>query len=132
MSIYHTQELFCKICCKIFIFGNYEKGLFDQQGFSKPKICPVCRKTERELRARKIERIGNEKWQHKKIEDKKVFDVRLNEWRVVAKDDIHFPNDHVLYIIGNGFDLMHGVRSSYYAFRDTLGKNSALLHAQLQ
>jgi len=29
-----------------------------------------------------------------------------------------------LYVIGNGFDLMHGVRSSYYDFGSTLGKNS--------
>jgi len=112
MPISYTQELPCKMCGKIFIFRNYEKELFDHQGFSKPKLCPVCRKTERELREREIERIENEKWQQKKLEDKKAFNVLLNEWRVVAKDDIHFPNDHVLYVIGNGFDLMHGVRSS--------------------
>jgi hypothetical protein len=129
MPTSYTQELFCKMCGKIFIFGNYEKELFDQQGYANPKHCPVCRKTERELREREIERIENEKWQQKKSEDKKAFNVRLNEWRVLAKDDIHFSNNHVLYVIGNGFDLMHGVRSSYYAFRDTLGKNSALLHA---
>mgnify|MGYP000956915866 FL=1 len=129
MPISCTQELSCKICGKIFIFGNYEKKLYEQQGFSKPKLCPVCRKAERELREQEIERIENEKWQQKKLEDKKAFNVLLKEWRVVAKDDIHFSNDHVLYVIGNGFDLMHGVRSSYYAFRDTLGKNSALLHA---
>lgn len=129
MPISCTQELSCKMCDKIFILGNYEKELYEQQGFSKPKLCPVCRKTERELREQEIERIENEKWQQKKLEDKKTFNVLLNEWRVVAKDDIHFSNDHVLYVIGNGFDLMHGVHSSYYAFRDTLGKNSALLHA---
>lgn len=28
--------------------------------------------------------------------------------------------DKVLYVIGNGFDLMHGVRSSYYYFGRTL------------
>lgn len=31
-----------------------------------------------------------------------------------------------LYIIGNGFDLMHGVPSSYYKFRDFLGEQSEL------
>lgn len=50
----------------------------------------MCRKTERELQERKIERIENEKWEQKKAEDKKAFNVLLNEWRVVAKDDIHF------------------------------------------
>ena len=28
--------------------------------------------------------------------------------------------DHVLYVIGNGFDRHHGVRSSYLDFRDWL------------
>ena len=35
-------------------------------------------------------------------------------------------DDKVLYIIGNGFDLMHGVKSSYYDFNKTLGRNSSL------
>ena len=30
----------------------------------------------------------------------------------------------LLYIIGNGFDLMHGVRSSYYDFRDSMSPNN--------
>lgn len=32
----------------------------------------------------------------------------------------------ILYIIGNGFDLMHGAKSNYYSFRDFLGKKSQL------
>lgn len=129
MPVYYTQELSCKMCGKAFLFRNYERELFEQRGYANPKHCPLCRKATQEQREKEIERIENEKWQQKKSEDKKTFNHRLNEWRVVAKDDIHFSNDHVLYVIGNGFDLMHGVRSSYYAFRDTLGKNSALLHA---
>ena len=34
-----------------------------------------------------------------------------------------------LFIIGNGFDLMHGVPSSYYNFRDFLGLNNELRNA---
>ena len=34
-----------------------------------------------------------------------------------------------LFIIGNGFDLMHGVPSSYYNFRDFLGRNNELRNA---
>lgn len=34
-----------------------------------------------------------------------------------------------LFIIGNGFDLMHGVPSSYYNFRDFLGRNKGLRNA---
>ncbi|MEA3423985.1 MAG: AbiH family protein [Bacillota bacterium] len=28
--------------------------------------------------------------------------------------------------MGNGFDIMHGVKSSYYNFRDTIGRNNIL------
>jgi len=34
--------------------------------------------------------------------------------------------DDTLFIIGNGFDLMHGIPSSYYNFRDTIGKSNIL------
>lgn len=128
MQIYNTQELSCELCGKAFLFRNDERELFEQRGYANPKHCPLCRKTTQEQREKEIVRIQNEKWQQKKSEDKKIFNHRLNEWRVVAKEDIHFSNDNVLYVIGNGFDLMHGVQSSYYSFRDTLGKNSALLH----
>ncbi len=38
------------------------------------------------------------------------------------------PNNS-LSIIGNGFDLMHGVPSSYYNFRDCMGRNNELRNA---
>ncbi|NLK52992.1 MAG: hypothetical protein GX295_11225 [Syntrophomonadaceae bacterium] len=41
--------------------------------------------------------------------------------------EVTLPNpDTTLFIIGNGFDLMHGISSSYYNFRDTIGKNNIL------
>ena len=41
-------------------------------------------------------------------------------------------NEETLYIIGNGFDLMHGVKSSYYNFRDFLKKRNPELKVQLE
>jgi len=38
-------------------------------------------------------------------------------------------SNRLLFIIGNGFDLMHGVPSSYYNFRDFLGRNNGLKNA---
>jgi hypothetical protein len=32
-----------------------------------------------------------------------------------------------LFIIGNGFDLMHGVKSSYYDFRDTISPQHVIM-----
>lgn len=51
-------------------------------------------------------------------------------YKIVSMDN--FPTGDplaTLNIIGNGFDLMHGVKSSYYNFRDTLGKNNSLRFA---
>ena len=80
----------------------------------------------RKQRESENERMENEKWQQNKAENQKLFDVRLKEWQVVDIDSIHPRNDNVLYVIGNGFDLMHGVRSDYYSFRNSLGKNNSL------
>ena len=42
-------------------------------------------------------------------------------------NDITLPYpDKTLYVIGNGFDLMHGVPSTYYNFRNFLGKGSQM------
>lgn len=43
----------------------------------------------------------------------------------INREDIIF-SDKTLCIIGNGFDLAHGVKSSYYDFRNFLGENSDL------
>jgi len=45
----------------------------------------------------------------------------------IKKSEISLINPNTsLFIIGNGFDLMHNVPSSYYNFRDFLGKNNRL------
>lgn len=121
-----ARELRCLDCGGNFVFRKCEQERFAQFGWATPKRCPDCRKAAQE-RKREAEKLReNAEWQKKKAEEKQEFENRLKEWKVVAKDDIRPENDHVLYIIGNGFDLMHGVRSSYYAFRDTLGKRNSL------
>lgn len=42
------------------------------------------------------------------------------------KDMVLENTSESLVIIGNGFDLMHGVESSYWDFQKTIGKNSSL------
>lgn len=115
-------ELICFDCGKRFIFGRNEQERFAQMGWQPPKRCPACRKNTKERRKEAAERIENEAWQKKKAEDQKKFDALLKNWPVVQIDELRPENDRVLYILGNGFDLMHGIKSSYYAFRDSLGK----------
>jgi hypothetical protein len=45
----------------------------------------------------------------------------------IERQDIIIKNPNLtLFVIGNGFDIIHGVRSSYYNFRDSMGKHSEL------
>lgn len=121
-----AQELTCIRCGERFIFSRAKQEHFEQVGWSIPKRCPSCRKEVWAQREMTAEQIENEAWQRKKVEDQKSFDALLKRWPVIPIDEIRPKNDHILYIIGNGFDLMHGVKSSYYAFRDSLGKQNLL------
>ena len=121
-----AHELTCIRCGERFIFSRAKQEHFEQVGWSIPKRCPSCRKEVRAQREMAAEQIENEAWQRKKVEDQKSFDALLKRWPVIPIDEIRPKNDHILYIIGNGFDLMHGVKSSYYAFRDSLGKRNLL------
>ena len=121
-----AQELTCVRCGEHFIFSRAKQEHFGQMGWSIPKRCPSCRKEIRVQREKAAEQIENESWQRKKAENQKSFGAMLKHWPVIPIDEIWPKDDHVLYIIGNGFDLMHGVKSSYYAFRDSLGKRNSL------
>lgn len=122
----NPQELICSSCGRKFILRRNEQEQFANRGWELPKNCIECNKAAREQQDKKREQQENQWWQQEREEEQAVFHERLKAWNVVSKDDIALDNDQVLYILGNGFDLMHGVRSSYYAFRDSLGKNSSL------
>lgn len=65
----------------------------------------------------------------KQIINEKVLKELLNERsvRLVELSNIVLPYlGRTLFIIGNGFDIMHGVRSTYWNFQETLGKHCEL------
>ena len=125
-SIPYTREILCSVCGRRFLFRGFEQETFARRGWEEPRRCMACRKAAQELRRKEEERRENEKWQLEKEKEKKIFHEQLKDWKVVSKDEIQPKSDRVLYILGNGFDLMHRVRSNYYAFRDTLGKHNQL------
>ncbi len=125
-TVQAAQELTCICCGEHFIFGRDEQEHFARVGWPIPKRCPSCRKEAWMRREKAAEQIESEAWQRKKAEDQKRFDTLLKSWHIIPIGEIQPKNNHVLYIIGNGFDLMHGVKSSYYAFRDSLGKRNLL------
>lgn len=51
-------------------------------------------------------------------------------WR--GKASLATPGEQILYIIGNGFDLHHGIHSSYSAFGRHLKEVDAQTHSQLE
>lgn len=124
-----ARELLCGNCGRRFIFRRYEQERFAGRGWKLPGNCMECNKAFREQQDKEREQRENQKWKRKKEEERVIFHERLKTFNVVSKEDIILDNDQVLYILGNGFDLMHGVHSSYYAFRDSLGKNSSLRHS---
>lgn len=86
--------------------------------------CAQCCEKEKE----EIQKIENDKaWKIKHEKDLKLFEESLAKWNVVTLDEAKpQSNEQVLYAIGNGFDIMHRVKSSYADFGKTLGKNSNL------
>ena len=106
-------ELICSECGERFL---------SRHSISGAALCPYCRREvqhwrEAEQGRREAERRRTEKAQ---------FLECLKQWNTVRREDVVPEDERVLYIIGNGFDLMHGVRSSYYSFRDSLGRNNQL------
>ena len=92
--------------------------------FANHKYCKFCFREQEEHKANERQKIEDAKWLHKKEIEKTQFENDIKSWDVVDLDSIVSSNP--LYIIGNGFDLLHGAKSSYYDFRDSLGKNNYL------
>jgi len=99
----------CKTCGKAYI----QTSVFQHN-------CRICVKAHAEENEQKRE-------QSRVVERKEVFEIEISKYPTVPLEDIR-PS-RPLYIIGNGFDLMHRVQSSYYSFRESLGKRSGLLQA---
>ena len=91
-----------------------------------PTSCGICRKEKRLQIEKEQKDLEDQEWQQKKALDHQKYLAQLPNWNVVSRESIQPTADQVLYILGNGFDLMHRVPSSYYSFRDSLGKNNNL------
>ena len=108
----NTRELVCDNCGEIFIHRCKNKN--------SPSYCSYCYGAMRRAREQQIEaekqQIEDEKWRRQSIMDKKRFEEQLLQTSTIPIEELR-PQGRTLYVIGNGFDLMHGVKSSYRAFR---------------
>ncbi|NLB91748.1 MAG: hypothetical protein GX786_11095 [Clostridiales bacterium] len=101
--------------CGTDYFTEGEKIFYENKGLTMPKRCKPCRDKRRHL----FEQI--------KVEKELEELLPTLPFRQIKMAEVTTPNpDAALFIIGNGFDLMHGIPSSYYNFRDTVGRNNIL------
>ena len=116
-----TIELVCDKCGKTFIYRRNGNGL--------PQYCSYCfnkiRKAHEQLMEDEKIRLEEAAWRKQYIIDCKNFEEQLLKVTTIPLEDIVLDGG-TLYIIGNGFDLMHGIKSSYRSFRDSMGKNNPL------
>lgn len=136
MSVKKKKEpitLICKDCGNEFTITPAEQERFQALQFELPKRCIDCRRKRKKEKEEKVAAIqakidaenAARKW---KEDERKISELLTNlPYRQSEMLNIPLPQpSKTLFIIGNGFDIMHGVRSSYWNFQETLGKNSEL------
>ena len=121
-----AQVCTCKACRRNFVVRRIQMEHSGKNEATMRKWCPECRKAYYAKREKEKQDQDNIRWEKQRAENQKKYELQLSEWDVMDINEIHPTPGRTLYIIGNGFDLMHGVKSSFYAFRDSLGKNSSL------
>lgn len=123
------KEVTCKECNRIFVIRPSELEFFSARKKPMPQYCPLCYKRYRAEKAAERKRQEDLAWQEKKALEVQRYHDALNslqsKFDILPLEEVApEPEGKVLYVIGNGFDLMHGVRSSYYDFGRILGKRS--------
>lgn len=121
----YTREEICASCGGKYLFRTCHTEKHESSFAFRP-LCPDCRASIRKNEERERDREEREARKKKAEADRKEFTERLKTWQVVDIENVCPSGDDTLYILGNGFDLMHRVPSGYYDFRDSLGKNSSL------
>ena len=108
-------ERICIDCGRKFPIYPDAQAFFKSCGLELPKRCKACRaKKKQERKAEEAARQFEKELSDSPYAIKEVSDI-----------DVISPAT-TLYVIGNGFDLAHGVPSSYSKFRDWLGRRSDL------
>lgn len=124
----------CKDCGISFYITAEEQQRIHYKGYELPKRCLECRKKKREINKlselkAKAEQEAiekeNKRIKHEKDEKKLAELLAKLPYSQVELSSVS-SDKHTLIIIGNGFDLLHGAKSSYWDFQKTFGKNSEL------
>lgn len=117
----NTDYLLKCIECGADFFTEGEREFYKSKGLNMPKRCKECR-DKKKARYKQIQ-------QEKERAELEKFLLTL-PFKQIEKKEISLINSNTsLFIIGNGFDLMHGVPSNYYNFRDSMGRHNDLRNA---
>lgn len=108
--------------CGAEFFTEEEKAFYKSKSLTIPKRCKECRINRKELYKEK-QKVKIDK---QKQDELKEYLKTLTFKQVDKREISPLETATSLFIIGNGFDLMHGVPSSYYSFRDSIGKNNTI------
>ena len=120
-------EIECKNCKEIFVVRKNEQEYLQNCNTSIPEYCPICRRKRRAEKEQERKRAENEARKCKQQKEACEYGVLLKDYHVIPLAEVApRSGEKLLYVIGNGFDLMHGVKSSYYDFGKIIGKRSAL------
>lgn len=116
-----AMEKVCAACGRKFIIREAESV-----HWKEARYCVLCKREYKKKRQQEKDQIESEKYAVIRAKNQAEFEEKISKRSIIELSDIQVDDDNTLYIIGNGFDLMHGVKSSYYSFRDSLGKGSSL------
>lgn len=115
--------LTCAECGKPF-FTEGENKFYKTHELILPKRCKVCRDARKtRFKAEKERQAQTQATAAKEIELRMLLEM-LPYKQILLQDVSVLHPERTLYIIGNGFDIMHGAKSSYWDFQKTIGKHS--------
>lgn len=101
--------------CGAEFFTEGEKKFYESKELKMPKRCKTCRDKRRH------------QFEQREVEKELAQIIPTLPFKLIKMPEVTLLNpDSSLFIIGNGFDLMHGIPSSYYNFRDTIDKSDIL------
>lgn len=116
----------CKNCNTKFIYRVQETD--EVKNRKEPEHCFTCSKIQHDKWRREKEEKENNRNKIKKEKERErnlqKFEKELENWNVLPIELVDVEEEKTLYILGNGFDLMHGVQSRYSDFRNSMGKRN--------
>lgn len=118
MAAKQDIEIICADCGQKFNFTPGEQRFYISKNLTAPRRCRTCRDKRKQAAKLKQQAI-----------DTRDLDTFRKKFREIELHDISCDAASTLLIIGNGFDLMHSVPSSYWHFRNSIGKKNSLRYA---